>query len=406
MQILIISQYFYPENFRINDFAFKMKKRGHEVTVLTGTPNYPGGKNFGDYKLFSHQIIRNISVYRVPLIPRGKSSELELGINYLSFLFSAMLFGPFLLRNNKPDIIFTVNYSPATVGVIGALFSRLKQAPLFLWVQDLWPDSLQATGAIQSKYVLRFINLMIRWIYNQSSIIFVQANSFKELIERSSNKHTVKYFPNWAEDTYEPTFDSNSYKLKPAFNKKKFTILFAGNIGVAQALDLVVKAADLSRDHSIQWVFVGDGREKDNLISAVREIRLEDHFTFLDRRPLEEMPLFFELADVLLVTLRKEPVFSLTIPGKIQSYLKSGKPILSSLDGEGAKVIEESGAGINVPSGDYVGLSKAAIKFSTLSKNELIEMGRLGKSYYNKVFNPSKLLDSFELEVKPFIKSR
>lgn len=402
MKILITTQYFYPENFRINDFAFKMAQRGHEVSVLTGTPNYPAGKNFGNYKIFSCETINGVQVYRVPLIPRGKSRGFELAINYISFLVSALVFGPILLRKSKPDIVFSVNYSPATVGLIGAFFSKIKKVPMFLWVQDLWPDSLQATGAARSRLVLSCVGSMVSWIYGQSALIFIQSKSFSRYIRFRGviDPEKIKYLPNWAEDTYEI---SSSIDVQPSHDlvpRDKFIIMFAGNLGVAQALDNVLRAADLCRDYPIHWVFLGDGREKDKLHGAVRDFGLEDHISLLGRYPLEDMPYFFDLADVMLVTLKKDPVFSTTIPGKVQSYLRSGKPILSSLDGEGASVIEDSRAGVNVGSDDYVALAEAAVRLSTLSPKALNEMGENGKDYYAEVFDVNKLLAQFERDVK------
>lgn len=403
MKILITTQYFYPENFRINDFAFKMAQRGHEVSVLTGTPNYPAGKNFGNYKTFACETINGVQVYRVPLIPRGKSRGFELAINYISFLASALVFGPILLRKSNPDIVFSVNYSPATVGLVGAFFSKIKRVPMFLWVQDLWPDSLQATGAVRSRLALSFVGSMVSWIYGQSALIFIQSKSFSRYIECQGtiDPEKIKYFPNWAEDTYDISSSVDVHHCHDLIPRDKFIIMFAGNLGVAQALENVVRAADLCRDYPIHWVFLGDGREKDTLHSAVRDFDLEDHVSLLGRYPLEDMPHFFELADVMLVTLKKDPVFSITIPGKIQSYLKSGKPILSSLDGEGAIVVVDSGAGVNVSSGDYVGLADAAVKLSTLTPEALSEMGNKAKDYYAEVFDVNKLLAQFERDVKP-----
>lgn len=402
MKILITTQYFYPENFRINDFAFKMVKRGHEVFVITGIPNYPGGKFFGDYKIFKGENIEGVMVYRVPLIPRGKSRGFDLAINYLSFLVSALIFGPFLLRKIHPDIIFSVNYSPATVGVVGVLFSKLKKVPLFLWVQDLWPDSLLATGAIRSGFILSAINNLVRWIYHNSNLIFIQSRSFKEaLLSQGSVEITkIRYLPNWAEDNFktDSKHDDNPYsELLP---KNKFIIMFAGNLGVAQSLKTIVLAAKEIQNYPIHWVFLGDGRQKEWLENAVSNAGLHNSISILGRYPLEEMPKFFKLADAMLVSLKKDPVFSMTIPGKIQSYLRNAKPILSALDGAGAVVIDESGAGVNVNSEDFLELAKGALKMSKLSAKDLNVMSDNAKKYYNENFELEALLSQFEIEVE------
>jgi colanic acid biosynthesis glycosyl transferase WcaI len=402
MKILITTQYFYPENFRINDFAFKMVRRGHEVSVITGIPNYPEGKFFGSYKSLGYELIEGVSVYRVPLIPRGKSRGIQLFINYFSFLISAIIFGPFLLRKVRPDIIFSVNYSPATVGLIGAFFSKLKKVPLFLWVQDLWPDSLVATGAVRSSFIICIIDTMVRWIYRQSDLIFVQSRSFGESIKLLGDLYSkkIRYFPNWAEDTYDGDFKLVDEGLNQLLPNDKFVIMFAGNLGIAQSLKTIVKAAAEVRKYNIHWVFLGDGRQKKWLENIVTDYGLQDHISILGRYPLDDMPTFFKLADVMLVTLKQDPLFEMTVPGKIQSYLKNSKPILSALDGEGASLINQSGAGFNVNSGDFIGLANAAIKMSKLSIEELNRMGDNARRYYDKNFNVEFLLLQFENSIQ------
>ena len=401
MKILITTQYFYPENFRINDFAFKMVKRGHDVSVITGIPNYPEGKVFGVHKLLAAENIEGVMVYRVPLIPRGKSRSIELALNYLSFLISALIFGPFLLRKVKPDIVFCANYSPATVGLIGVLFSRLKKAPLFLWVQDLWPDSLAATGAVQSDFILSGIDRIVRWIYRKSDLIFVQSKAFFDSIITlyPSGIDKIKYFPNWAEDTFMNHDDSSDQSFVNLLPEGKFIIMFAGNLGVAQSLSTIVRAAVETRDYPIHWVFLGDGRQKGWLKEAVADAGLQHNVSILGRYPLEDMPGFFKLADVMLVTLKRDPAFAMTVPGKIQSYLSNGKPILSSLDGAGAAVIEESRAGVNVDAEDFKGLADAARRMSMLSRKDLDRMSSNANDYYVKNFDVDVLLSQFEMAV-------
>jgi colanic acid biosynthesis glycosyl transferase WcaI len=400
MKILIITPYFYPENFRINDFAFQMVKRGHQVSVLTGLPNYPGGSFFGNYKILRSERVKGVTVYRVPLIARGKSRGFELIINYLSFLLSALILGPLLLRKEQLDIIFSVNYSPPTGGLIGVFFAKLKKAPAYLWVQDLWPGSLVATGAVRSSLVLKMVNLVMKWIYKKSDFILIQSRSFATPIASLGIlNEKIHYFPNWAEDSYVSHMQSNDQRFRDLLPKNKFIIMFAGNLGVAQSLVTIVRAALLVRNHPIQWVFLGNGRQTEWLKNTVVEHALEDNISILGKYPLEDMPRFFDIADVMLVTLKQDPVFAMTVPGKIQSYLKSGKPILSALDGEGALVIEESGAGFNVPSGDSSGLAELALKMSQMSHAHLAIMSQRAISYYQNNFDAKALLSRFEILV-------
>ncbi|MDG2228493.1 MAG: glycosyltransferase family 4 protein [Gammaproteobacteria bacterium] len=395
MKILIISQYFYPENFRINDFAFSLVKKGHDVIVLSGLPNYPNGRFFGKYSVFKNELINGVKVVRVPLIPRFKSKGWQLGMNYLSFLFSSLLFGPLLLRNYRFDVIFTASYSPATVGIIGVFFSRLKNAKMALWVQDLWPQSLSAAGAIRSKSILNFFRSMVNWVYKRSDLILVQSKAFiKEIEKYDISNEKIHFFPNWAEDLYKKTstIDKGLRNLIP---DNSFIIMFAGNLGKAQSLDTIAEAALLTKKNNIHWVLIGDGRERLSLEQKISEFKIEN-ITLLGSFPMEKMPIFFSMSDALLVTLKNDPIFSATIPGKLQSYMLSKKPIIASLDGEGAKVINDSRCGFFVPSEDSKGLSKKAIELSQLKENERELMGIRGREYYDKHFDREMLIEKFQ----------
>ena len=397
MKILIISQYFFPENFRVNDFAFSLAKRGHEVTVLTGLPNYPKGKFFGEFNIFFKEDLNGISIFRVPLIPRGKGRGWQLAINYLSFLVSSLFFGPFLLRKTKVDIVFVTNYSPATVGIIGVIISRFKKATTFLWVQDLWPDSLKSTGTITSEFLLNLILKMVNWIYKHSNFILVQSKAFiNPIVKLSIPKEKLIYFPNWAENLYSSLPVSEEIPERKLIPPNKFIVMFAGNLGTAQSLDTIVKAANLVREKPIRWIILGDGRNREWFESLISKFNLEDQINLLGSYPVSKMPNFFSLADVLLITLKKDPIFAATIPSKLQSYMLSGKAIVSSLDGEGARVVEESGSGLNVSAGNYQGLASIVEKMSLMTSSERKEMGQKGLSYYKSHFNREILISRFE----------
>lgn len=397
MKILIVTQYFFPEDFRINDFAFVLAKRGHEVTVLTGLPNYPDGKFFGSFKLFSKEMLNDVCLYRVPIFSRGKSRGWELFINYISFLISSLIFGPFLLRRKEFDVVFAVNFSPATVGVCGAFFAAFKKAKFGVWVQDLWPDSLKATSAISSTLILDIVGIMVKWIYSRADTIFVQSTGFIESIKNMGiSPHKIEYFPNWAEDFY----GTNDPQLKNVYNKyipkNKFIIMFAGNLGVAQSLNTIIQAAIILKNEPIHWIILGAGRAEAGFKSNISKHGLESNISLIGKFPVNLMPNFFSLADVMLVTLKDDPAFSSTIPSKIQSYLKSGKPILSALNGDGGAVINNSGAGINVSAEDYKELAFAALSLSKLSSEDLFDMGAKGKCFYDNNFDISVLVARFE----------
>ena len=400
MKILIVSQYFWPENFRINDFIPELIGKGHEVSILTGKPNYPSGKFFSEFlkKPFSFSNYMGADIYRVPIVPRG-SNTFQLFLNYISFVITGTLIGAWKLRKLKPDLIFVYEPSPVTVGIPAVVIGKLKKAPVVFWALDLWPETLQAVGGIQSKSVLWGIEKMVRFIYNNCTLVLGQSKSFVKSIQSHCDyPQRVQYFPSWAEKLHSAKNTSAKF-FAPEIEKndESFNILFAGNIADAQDMPAVLNAAELLRNHKpIKWIIVGDGRRFEWLKSQVKKRQLEEHFIILGRFPLERMPSFFAHADALLVSLKKDPVFSLTIPAKLQTYLMTGIPILGMLDGEGSKIIEESNAGISSSASDSESLAAAAIKMSMLSSKERNQLGQNGIEYSRKEFDRSILMGKLE----------
>ncbi|HWR26537.1 MAG TPA: glycosyltransferase family 4 protein, partial [candidate division Zixibacteria bacterium] len=338
MNILIITQYFWPENFRINDLASGLREKGHTVSVLTGIPNYPDGKFYKGYGLRNKRCedYGGIPLYRVPLAPRGKGTGFRLALNYLSFAVAASMWGPFLCKD-KYDVIFVYEPSPITVGIPAIVMKRIKTAPVMFWMQDLWPESLTAAGAVRSKIVLKLFEVLVSIIYRSCDIILAQSRAFISNIRRvAGESKQVYYFPNSAEELYRPI------TVKPDARERMhmppgFRVLFAGNIGAAQDFPTILETAEKLKDNpDIQWVILGDGRLHRWLDEQVEVRGLRNTVHLIGRHPAETMPRFFALADALLVTLKKEPIFSLTIPSKVQSYLACAKPVIAALDGEGA----------------------------------------------------------------------
>ena len=400
MKILIVSQYFWPENFRINDFIPELIGKGHEVSILTGKPNYPSGKFFSEFlkKPFLFSNYMGADIYRVPIVPRG-SNTFQLFLNYISFVITGTLIGAWKLRKLKPDLIFVYEPSPVTVGIPAVVIGKLKKAPVVFWALDLWPETLQAVGGIQSKSVLWGIEKMVRFIYNNCTLVLGQSKSFVKSIQSHCDyPQRVQYFPSWAEKLHTAKNTSAKF-FAPEIEKndESFNILFAGNIADAQDMPAVLNAAELLRNHKpIKWIIVGDGRRFEWLKSQVKKRQLEEHFIILGRFPLERMPSFLAHADALLVSLKKDPVFSLTIPAKLQTYLMTGIPILGMLDGEGSKIIEESNAGISSSASDSESLAAAAIKMSMLSSKERNQLGQNGIEYSRKEFDRSILMGKLE----------
>lgn len=398
MKILILTQYFWPENFRINDLAEGLRQRGHRVTVYTGLPNYPRGRFFEGYSLFgpyaeNHQ---GVTVMRVPLLPRGRGGGLRLMLNYGSHALMASLLAPLRCPRDL-DVVLVYEPSPITIGIPARVIKWSRKAPVALWVQDLWPQSLEATGAVRSRLVLRLVDRLVRWIYRGCDRVLVQSRAFVEPIrDQGVPPEHIRYLPNSAEDFYVPTAvaeDAPERAEMPA----GFRVMFAGNIGAAQDFPTILAAAErLRADKDIHWVIVGDGRLRSWVESEVARRGLQETVHLLGQRPPRSMPRLFALADVLLVTLRREPIFALTIPSKVQSYLACARPVLAALDGEGAHIVQESGAGLTVPAEDAAALADAVKRMARMEPSALENMGRSGHAYFEQHFARGRLIDQLE----------
>ena len=398
MKLLVVTQYFWPEKFLINELVKDLQAKGHEITVYTGTPNYPEGKVFNGYGKFCWctENFDGIKVLRVPLITRGKGGSLRLALNYFSFVLFSCVSVPFLVRE-KYDAVFVFEPSPITVCLPAILIKKSKKIPIVLWVQDLWPESLSATGAIKSNFIIEVVRKLVKYIYQNCNLILVQSRAFTPSIkDKGISEEKISYFPNSAEKLYKPIEKKYAEKFDieiPA----GFRVVFAGNIGAAQSIDTIIDAAFLLKEYTdIQWVIIGDGRKKEWLENQVQKNRLENTVYLLGQKSISEMPYYFSAADILLVTLKRDPIFSLTIPSKIQSYLACGKPIVASIDGESARIIEESRAGVSVPAENAEALSHAVIKMHALKKSELDEMGNNGRKYFEENFESNKLISQLE----------
>ncbi|BDU70450.1 glycosyltransferase WbuB [Geothrix oryzae] len=389
MRVLIVSQYFWPEHFRINDLAEGLTQRGHEVTVLTGAPNYPGGRIFTGYGLFNRgETHRGVKIIRVPLIPRGSGKAAGLALNYLSFMLSASILGPVLCRESF-DIIFVCQLSPVTVGVPAAFLKFIKRVPIIFWVLDLWPESIVAAGGIRSQWLYKSVGSLVRLIYKSCNHILYTSKGFTDSIQSHGvDPSRLSYFPNWV----EPVEGSNA--ALPTSLPDGFRILFAGNVGEAQDFGTILGAAELLReDPSIQWIILGEGRQWNWVKAQVESRGLSRCFHLLGRFPSETMPAFFEQADALLVTLKQDPTFARTVPGKVPSYMSCGKPILGALDGEGADLIKEAQAGLVVSSGDAKGLANSALRLRQMSAAERARVGQSGKHYCEAHFDREHLFN-------------
>ena len=401
MKILVLTQYFWPESFRINDVVEGLAARGHEVLVYSGMPNYPGGRYFAGYGFFGplRERFGKVEVHRAPLLPRGSGGPVRLALNYASHAFFASVLAPWLARG-RFDAILVYEPSPVTIGIPARVLRALKRAPVLLWVQDLWPESLAATGALRNRALLRATGSLVRWIYRGCDRVLVQSRAFVASLEAHGvPSERIGYLPNSAESFYRrvprAAASAEESELPPGFR-----VLFAGNIGAAQDFATILSAAELMRNRrDIQWLILGDGRMRAWVQDEIRARGLQQTFHLLGQRPAESMPRYFAQADVLLATLRREPIFAYTIPSKLQSYLACGRPVVAALEGEGGRIVKEAGAGWAVAPEDPRALADAVLAAAATPGAEREAMGNRGEAYFREHFEREKLLSRLEQEL-------
>ena len=390
MRVLVISQYFWPETFRITEVAQSLRDLGHEVVVLTGQPNYPEGVIQPGYAAASlrTQTHDGLTIYRVPLLPRGRGSALRLLLNYMSFIVSAILFGPWLLRGRRFDVILVFGMSPILQAIPAVWLARIKGARLVTWVQDLWPESLSATGFVRNPKILGVVAGVVRWIYRKNDLLLVQSHAFIAPVVKMAGNTSVVYHPNPGELAFSAVESDRpiALQLEPGFN-----IVFAGNLGTVQALDTVLAAAQLLRDQrDVRFVLVGSGSRSEWLQQEVNRLGLSN-VKMPGRYSPADMPGILAQASAVLVSLVKDPIISQTVPSKVQAYLAAGKPIIASLDGEGARVVLEAGAGVACPAEDARALADAVRQLRDALPAERQQMAQRGLIYYEQNFEPTLL---------------
>ena len=393
MRVLVLSQYYWPESFRINEVVESLRCVGCHITVLTGQPNYPQGDVFdgyhaGGFGAQQHEL--GYSIYRVPLVPRGRGGAIGLATNYLSFVLSACVLGPWLLRKQHFDVVFVYAPSPIIQAIPAVWLAYLKRAKLLTWVQDLWPQSLEATGFVRSRRVLDAVAVLVRWIYRHCDLLLVQSQAFISPVKAMAGKTPVQYHPNPGELAFDQagSLGPPALVLEPGFN-----VVFAGNLGTVQALGTVLDAAELLLPHAdVRIVLVGSGSRSEWLHQEVVRRQL-GNVQLAGRFATEAMPGILAQASALLVSLARNPIMSQTVPSKMQAYLAAGKPIIASLDGEGARVLEASGAGVACPSEDAAALAEAVLRLRAIPLAELQRMGEAGQIYYKQHFDPAVLAE-------------
>ena len=395
-QILVISQYFYPEQFRINDICTEWVKRGYEVTVITGIPNYPEGSYYKDYGVFKKrkETYNGVKVVRIPLIPRGKNS-IMLALNYVSFVISGFFWKTF--TNIKADYVFIFEVSPMTQALPGVWYAKKRKIPCYVYVQDLWPENVEIITGIKNKKILNASGKMVDYIYRECTKIFTTSESFVESIHsRGVALNKIEYWPQYAEDFYLPKMKKNIAEIA---DRDAFNIIFAGNIGTAQGLDILPKVAEILKGKTkkkIQFNIVGDGRYKNELVEIVSSKGLKDMFNFIPKQPAIRIPEFLAASDAAFLSLNDSPLFAKTIPAKLQSYMACGIPNIASATGETEKIIRESNSGLCSLPGNVEELANNIIRLSEMSKEELEKLGSNAREYYEAHFNKQLLLDKID----------
>ena len=395
--ILVVSQYFYPENFRINDICKEWVNRGYRVTVLTGIPNYPQGSFYKGYSWFRgrRETYEGMDIIRIPLIPRGHNA-LMLMSNYVSFVISGWFWKSF--TGLKADRGFICEVSPMTQALPGVWYAKRRRIPCSIYVQDLWPENVEIVTGLHNKHILGAIDKMVDGIYRRCDKIYATSPSFvKRLEERASawdnGKSKVEYWPQYAEDFYRPVTPKEAQEL---------TIVFTGNIGYAQGLDILPRTAQILKKKGIKCKFllIGDGRYREKLEEEIRAGQVEEVFRMPGRKPAESIPEYLSYGDAAFISFADNELFQMTIPAKLQSYLACGMPILAAAGGETARIIEEAGCGISSRLGDSEALAETIERFGQLPAEERQRMREAAVAYSRRHFDKKTLLDKMDEEMQ------
>ena len=397
MRILILTQWYLPESaLLLKELVQNLLAGGHQVSILTGFPNYPTGKIYPGYrlKLYQREVLEGVPIVRVPLYPDHSRSAVRRVFNYVSFAVSGTLLGPWLQK--PPNVIFVFS-PPLTIGLPAAWLSSIWRVPFVFQIQDLWPETLSATGMLTNRFILNWVGRFACWVYRRAHSILVISPGFKRnLLRKGVPENKLFFIPNWVDPlTYHPAEADTTMASKLGL-AGRFNIMFAGNIGEAQGLETVIEAADLLRDMSdIQFVIVGDGTALPFLQQAV-QLRNLKNVRFLGRYPSSAMSKLYALADVLLVHLKSDPLFKITIPHKILAYLAAGKPILAAVEGDAADLVVSNGAGIACPPSDPVALAETVNRFLEMDAGTRRQMGAAGQTAIESKYSRSRIIPQIE----------
>lgn len=395
--ILVVSQYFYPETFRINDICTDLIDRGFQVTVLTGYPNYPDGKFYDGYKAnkIRKENYNGINIIRLPIIARG-DKKLTLALNYASFVISGLFWKA--INNIDADYVFIYEVSPMTQALPGVWYAKKNKIPCYLYVMDLWPENVQIAGNINNKLIINTIGNMVDYIYENTTKIFTSSKSFiGKINDRGVPKEKIEFWPQYAEEHYYPLKKSEVPKNEIP-DDGILNLTFAGNIGYAQGLDLLPKVASLFQKNNIKIRFniIGDGRFKEEFVLLIKKLNIQSYFNLINSQPAQKIKEYMAYSDASLITLSEDKLFELTIPAKVQSSLACGVPIIGSISGETKDLIESSNVGFCSDAGDVEGLYENILKLQNTSKKERNKLKENARNYYLQNFEKEMLMNTLE----------
>lgn len=392
--ILVVSQYFYPEQFRVNDLCLEWQKRGYQVTVVTGLPNYPGGKIYPGYswRKKRYDNYNGIKVIRLPIVPRG-NHIIGLAFNYLSYSVSGVIWA--LFSSLKSDYVFTYAISPLTQAFVSIAVAKRHKCRHYLYVQDLWPDSIYDIVEIKSAFIRKLLHKMVKFIYKKSDILFLSSTNFKEAVAKFEvPEDKIVYWPQFCEDFYQKTEKKNDRIPQDGI----INITFTGNLGISQGLEILPNTALClkGRNVKVRFNIIGDGRVKQKLMQSVKDKNCMEYFNFINKIAPEEIPEYLAASDAAFVSLRAEEFLSRTLPSKVQSYLACQIPLLGSANGEIQTVIREAECGLCSDAEDEAGLAANIEKFMQLSQGEREILAENGFKYFKQHFDKKMLFDQMD----------
>lgn len=395
MKILVVCQYYYPEPFRITDICESLVKRGHEVTVLTGLPNYPEGRVLDDYRCGKRrkEMLKRVKVIRCFEIGRG-NSHLKLFLNYISFAISATIKAIFIKK--EFDVILVNQLSPVMMGIPAIAYKKKHHKKILLYCLDLWPASLAAGGIKEESKVYKIFYKISKWIYNSADTILVTSNMFKDYFEKNLkiNSVNIEHLPQYSEDLFTKIESSEKTEIAADTRNKTYNFTFAGNIGDMQSVETIIRAAGELQEYSnIIFHIVGDGSKLEDCKQLAIDLKIKN-IRFYGRMPLDEMPRFYEMSDAMLVTLKANEILSYTLPGKVQTYMAAQKPIVGSINGEARLIIEQSGCGFCCEAENYKSLAVLILKFCYCNKKE--QLAENAQKYYLENYSKEKFMSTLE----------